>query len=115
MKTDRVFDPPPAPAPVLDEAAIRQERIQHCVEVLLTRAHYEWQSHPTKRISGVSLYLFRHEANLDHIELNSVLPDPEDVWRGVQEGLPRHVVLTVADYTPGTISQTATLTWREPK
>lgn len=44
---------------------------------------------------------------------NAALPDPEDVWRGVQEGLPRHVVLTVADYVPGAASQTATLTWRE--
>lgn len=62
----------------------------------------------------VSAYLCNRRVNrIGMTPENAALPDPEDVWRGVQEGLPRHVVLTVADYVPGAASQTATLTWRE--
>lgn len=111
-KPTRVFDPPPT---VAQEAAEKQERIDLRVADMLDRAHSAWQANPYQRVSGIKLVLARYEANLDHTPENSVLPDPEDVWRGVQEVLPRHVVLTVADYAPGAASQTATLTWRELK
>ena len=101
------FDPPP---PEVDEV---QERLAFRVQWLFEYAHAQWERKKDLRRTGVPILLARGFAALDPDDYNPGAPDPDAVRKGLQEPLPRNVVLRVSPYVPGTKGQEATLTWRE--